>query len=73
MEVNTMVVMDVAMAILTHKSVLTLCKPMKKVRKGTMIMPPPMPKRPARKPVTNPRQAKAKSSGRGRSIMREFE
>ena len=53
-EVNTMVAIDVAMAILTARSGGTPRADMMSVMKGTISMPPPMPSNPARKPVPSP-------------------
>ena len=56
-EVKSMVAMEVAMAILTAKLSPTPRWVNATVMKGTMIMPPPMPSRPARKPVASPSRA----------------
>ena len=69
-EVNTMVAMEVAIAILTARPGSTPCLLRMWVRKGTSTMPPPMPSRPARKPVPRPSRAssaiKSRSMGMGR-------
>ena len=54
MDVNTMVAMDVAMAIFTARSGDTPRADMMSVMNGTISMPPPMPSSPARKPVQSP-------------------
>ena len=56
-EVKMMVAMDVAMAALTARSGAMPRLVRMAVMNGTMIMPPPMPSRPARKPVHRPRAA----------------
>ena len=56
-EVKMMVAMEVAMAIFTASPGATPRAPRMADRKGTMIMPPPMPSRPARKPVASPSKA----------------
>ena len=50
-----MVAMDVAMAIFTAISVGTPRRVSTRVTKGTIIMPPPTPSRPARNPAPRPR------------------
>ena len=69
MEVKMMVAMEVAMAILIDRSGATPRPERITVMKGTMIMPPPMPSRPARKPVHRPR-ATSSAMSRGSRIMR---
>ena len=68
MEVKMMVDMAVAMAIFKPKSSGMLRTDSTMVRKGTMIMPPPMPSNPAMKPVNKPSMASSKIT-RGSSIM----
>ncbi|MDT4878681.1 hypothetical protein FQZ97_1142960 [compost metagenome] len=68
MEVKMMVAMEVAMAILIARSGVTPRPERITVMKGTMIMPPPMPSRPARKPVHRPR-ATSSAMSRGSRIM----
>ena len=59
-EVNTMVAIDVAMAILMASSETTPCLERMAVMNGTMIIPPPIPKRPAKKPVASPIRIRVK-------------
>ena len=68
MEVNTMVAMEVAMAILTARSADTPRPVRIKVMNGTSNMPPPMPSKPARKPVHRPSKASS-AIRRGSRIM----
>ena len=65
------VAMDVAMAILTARSGATPRWDMMMVMKGTINMPPPMPSKPARKPVPMPRSASSTIS-RGSRYMGRF-
>ena len=67
-DVKMMVAIEVAIAILTARSGDTPRPLRMMVRKGTMIMPPPMPSRPARKPVPRPSRASSRIN-RGSSIM----
>jgi hypothetical protein len=70
-EVKMMVAIDVAMAILTARSASTpRCESMK-VMKGTITMPPPMPSRPAKKPVQIPSVASSRISWGWRSIGKQ--
>jgi hypothetical protein len=61
MEVNMIVAIEVAIAILTDKSGATPRWAMMKVRKGTSNMPPPMPSKPAKKPVAVPSTASSRT------------
>jgi len=72
-EVKMMVAMDVAMAILTAKSALTPWSPNMRVRKGTMTMPPPMPRSPAKKPVSRPNAASSAMRVGSKNIRSGFE
>ena len=68
-EVNTMVAIEVAMAIFTASAGSTPRRDSMKVTKGTIIMPPPTPSRPARKPTTPPSSSNsAASSGSNQEI-----
>ena len=67
-DVKMMVDMEVAMAIFRPRSSGMLRAASTMVRKGTMIMPPPMPSNPAMKPVNKPNTASSKIT-RGSSIM----
>ena len=55
-----MVAIEVAIAILMASGVATAREVRMAVMNGTMIMPPPMPSRPARKPVHKPSAASAR-------------
>jgi len=68
MDVKMMVAMEVAIAILTARSALTPLLDKRMVRKGTMIMPPPMPSKPARKPVQMPSVASSRITCNCRSM-----
>jgi len=57
MEVKMMVAIEVAMAILMDRSTDTPRWLRMAVMKGTMIMPPPMPNKPAKNPVQRPKRA----------------
>ena len=65
-----MVAMEVAMAILTERSGLTPRCDKMKVMNGTINMPPPMPSRPAKKPVPKPSRASGKTKA-GSKVMEE--
>ena len=68
MEVKMMVDMAVAMAIFRPRSSGMLRADSTMMRKGTMIMPPPMPSNPAMKPVNKPSTASSMITS-GSSIM----
>jgi hypothetical protein len=68
MEVNMMVAMEVAIAIFTARSAPTPTPERIRVMNGPISMPPPMPRRPARKPVARP--SMANSTIRMESSMR---
>ena len=57
-----MVAIDVAMAIFTARSGDTPRPDRMMVMNGTIIMPPPMPSRPARKPVVSPSRPSSRIS-----------
>jgi hypothetical protein len=65
-----MVAMDVAIAILTVKLASTPRCDSMNVKNGTMIMPPPMPRSPARKPVQMPSRASSMMSWGWMSMTR---
>ena len=67
-EVKMMVAMEVAMAIFTARPGATPRWARMALMNGTMIMPPPMPSRPARNPVNTPRRASSTIS-RGSRLM----
>jgi len=60
MDVNMMVAIDVAIAILTARSAVTPTDERMRVMNGPISMPPPIPSRPAKKPVARPRAANSK-------------
>ena len=68
-EVKMMVAIEVAIAIFTARSAGTPRWPRMIVMKGTISMPPPMPSRPARKPVPTPSTASSAIS-RGSIVMK---
>jgi hypothetical protein len=59
-EVKMIVAIEVAIAIFTARSDDTPRWPMMIVMKGTISMPPPMPRSPARKPVPRPSAASSR-------------
>ena len=61
-DVNMIVAIDVAIAILTVRSDATPCLPRMKVINGTISMPPPIPSSPARKPEPRPSKASSRIS-----------
>ncbi len=61
-DVNMIVAIDVAIAILTVRSEATPCLPRMKVINGTISMPPPIPSSPARKPEPRPSKASSRIS-----------
>lgn len=68
-DVKMIVAIEVAIAIFTARSAGTPRWPMMIVMNGTISMPPPMPKRPARKPVPRPSAASsAIRSGSSRAV-----
>ena len=70
MEVNRMVAMAVATAIFSARPASTPRLLKITVRKGTISMPPPMPSRPARKPVQQPRSNNSRTSVGSSSAIR---
>src|SRR5438552_6290291 len=64
-----MVAIDVAIAILTARSGATSRCDRMNVMNGTMIIPPPMPSSPARKPVAMPSRASSTRSGADSDIL----
>jgi hypothetical protein len=60
--VNKIVAIEVAIAACTVNSSGKLCQVNSRVKNGTKIMPPPIPKSPAAKPVTQPKTAKANAN-----------
>ena len=69
-EVKMMVAIEVAIAIFTARSDATPRWPRMIVMKGTISMPPPMPSRPARKPVPTPSRASSATS-KGSIVIRK--
>src|SRR6218665_36378 len=67
-DVNTMVAIEVAIAIFTARSGATCCVPSMWVMKGIINMRRPMPSRPARKPVTRP-STPSSTISRGSSMV----
>ncbi len=67
-DVKMMVAMEVAIAIFTASSGPRPRWPRIRVMKGTMIIPPPMPSSPARKPVARPSATSSRTRGSARSM-----